>query len=224
MSAPPGFRGPWLAKLSHDLRNQLSPMRTATQLLQSGRLDGERQAEMLQMIERQVQRMVRMLDDLSEYGRLPVLQLKRERVPLDYAIDVALAEVGKRLTEAGHALVFEPPAERIVVEGDRGRLAALFVRLLDNAIRFTPAGGVISIDVAKEGMEAVARVRDGGPGLGDDRFDAMFALPDAPRASENLGISLLLVRAAAEAHGGSVHAHTLPGRGAELAVRLPLAE
>ena len=145
MNAPDGFRASWLSQLSHDLRNQLSPVRTATQLLQIGRLEPERQAEMLEMIERQVQRMVGMLDDVAEYGRLGARPPTPEHLHLDYLIDSALGECGQRLRAAGHRFELQLPDARLPITGDRGRLVHMFLRLLDNAIRFTPDGGRIVV-------------------------------------------------------------------------------
>ena len=224
MSAPQGFRGAWLSKLSHDLRNQLSPVRTATQLLQTGRLDPPRQAEMLEMIERQVQRMVRMLDDVAEYGRLGSKEPKREPLGIDYIIDSALGECGQRLRGAGHVFELHLPEARLVVNGDRGRLMQMFLRLLDNAIRFTPDGGRIEVIVESRDGFVDTRIRDSGAGIEANRLERIFQLPEGSRASDGLGISLLLARACAEEHGGSLEARSAgEGQGAEFIVRLPLA-
>jgi signal transduction histidine kinase len=224
VNAPEGFRASWLSKLSHDLRNQLSPVRTATQLLQSGRLEPERQAEMLEMIERQVQRMVRMLDDMAEYGRLRAQSPKRENLHIDYVIDSALGECGQRLRGAGHVFELHLPETRLPIVGDRGRLVQMFLRLLDNAIRFTPDGGSIVVSVQSREGFAETSIRDSGAGLERDRLERIFHLPEGPRASDGLGISLLLARACAEEHGGSIEARSAgPGKGSEFFVRLPLA-
>ena len=224
MSAPEGFRASWLSKLSHDLRNQLSPVRTATQLLQTGRLDAERQAEMLDMIERQVQRMVRMLDDVAEYGRLDAHTPKREPLFLDYVIDSALGECGQRLRGAGHAFELHLPDRRLPIVGERGRLVQMFLRLLDNAIRFTPANGTIVVTVEAQDGFAVTTLRDSGAGIEAERLQRIFGLPEGSRASEGVGISLLLARACAREHGGSLEARSAgPGQGSEFVVKLPLA-
>ena len=223
MSVPPGFRAAWLAKLSHDLRNQLSPMRTATQLLQSGRLDPARHAEMLDLIERQVQRMARMLDDVSEYGRLADDGARREIVDLGFVLDSAVGDCGPKLRAAGHVLDHQLPETRLPIFGERRRLVQMFVRVLDNAIRFTPPGGRIALQVGvSDGMAEVV-VRDAGSGIDTARLDEIFRLPEAPRSAEGLGISLLLARASAHAHGGTLEARSAgPGQGAEFVARLPL--
>jgi signal transduction histidine kinase len=223
VSIPPGFRGGWLGKLSHDLRNQLSPMRTATQLLQSGRLDAGRQAEMLDLIERQVQRMARMLDDVSEYGRLAEPAARREILDLGFLLDSAVGDCGPKLRAAGHALEQELPQERMPVLGERRRLVQMFARLIDNALRFTPPGGRIVLQTRMHERMAEVNVRDGGAGIEPARLEEIFRLPEASRSAEGLGISLLLARACAEEHGGSLEARSAgPGHGAEFVVRLPL--
>lgn len=225
MNVPDGFRASWLSQLSHDLRNQLSPVRTATQLLQIGRLEPERQAEMLEMIERQVQRMVGMLDDVAEYGRLGARPPTPEHLHLDYLIDSALGECGQRLRAAGHRFELQLPDARLPITGDRGRLVHMFLRLLDNAIRFTPDGGRIVVSARARDGFAETSIRDSGAGLDAARLESIFRLPEGLRSSEGLGISLLLARACAEEHGGSLVALSAgPGQGSEFVVRLPLAQ
>lgn len=223
MSVPPGFRAGWLSRLSHDLRNQLSPVRTATQLLQSGRLDAGRQAEMLDLIERQVQRMARMLDDVAEYARAADTDGRREPLDLGYLLDSAAADCGPKLRAAGHALELDLPETRLSLLGERRRLVQMFVRLIDNAIRFTPPGGRIALQArAHEGIAEVS-VRDAGAGIEASRLEDIFRLPEGSRPAEGLGISLLLARACAQAHGGTLEARSAGlGQGAEFVVRLPL--
>lgn len=223
MSVPPGFRAGWLSRLSHDLRNQLSPMRTATQLLQSGRLDAGRQAEMLDLMERQVQRMARMLDDVAEYGRIAEADGRREPLDLAYVMDSAVADCGPKLRAAGHTLQQELPDARMPLLGERRRLVQMFVRLIDNAIRFTPPGGLIVLQATTRDGIAEVSVRDAGAGIEASRLEEIFRLPEGPRPAEGLGISLLLARACAQAHGGSLEARSAGlGQGAEFLVRLPL--
>jgi signal transduction histidine kinase len=220
---PPGFRAGWLGKLSHDLRNQLSPMRTATQLLQSGRLDASRQAEMLDLIERQVQRMARMLDDVSEYGHLADSNVRREALDLGFLLDSAIGDCGPKLRAAGHGLEQDVPQAPMPLLCERRRMVQMFVRLIDNAVRFTPPGGRIALRARVHDGVAEVTLRDGGSGIEPARLDEIFRLPEASRSAEGLGISLLLARACAEDHGGSLQARSAgQGEGAEFVVQLPL--
>jgi signal transduction histidine kinase len=216
----------WLGKLSHDLRNQLAPMRTATQMLQIGGLDPARQREMLDLIERQVLRMARMLEDVSELGqcrdatRRPAL----ERLDFGILLDSAVGEVGRHITAASQQLDHAVPDARVPILGERARLLRSIVRLLDNAHRFTPAAGRISLRIEVEGDWASLSVADSGAGIAADQLDSIFDLPTSRREAAGLGLSLHLARACARAHGGSLDARSAGvDQGSEFVLRLPLA-
>jgi signal transduction histidine kinase len=221
--------GAWLRQLAHDLRNQLAPMRTATQMLQLGKLEPERQREMLDMLERQILRLVRMLDDLDEYGkvRAGAPGAARERIDLAMLVDTALGECGRHLAAAGQQLDQRMPEQRVPVEVERQRMVRLITRLLDNAHRFTPQGGTITLEVRPLDGHAEVHVRDNGAGIDADRMSTIFDLPLRGRTVSKLGglgISLALARACAEAHGGSLEAHSDgPDKGSEFVLRIPLA-
>lgn len=214
----------WLARLAHDLRNQLAPMRTATQLLRDARLHEARRAEMLELVERQVQRMVRMLDDLSEYAHLRAGHVRpRRQVDLGFVVDAALSGIGTQLREARVTLDERLPDSRIRIECDQQRLTAALLRVLDNAIRATPAGGTVMLQVGADQHTATIRVQDTGRGIAPDRIERLFDLPDGPHGGEGLGISLYLARACARDHGGDLVAHSEgEGRGAVLVLTVPL--
>ena len=231
MSEPqqdPGAGDPdaaWIGQLSHDLRNQLAPMRTATQMMQVGKLEPARQREMLDLLERQIQRLVSMLDDLAEYGRQRAgVPRGRERHDLAILIDTALGECGRRIAAAGQRFEQRMPDRRMPLLAERQPLVQLFVRLLDNASRFTPEGGLIELDVVLEDDTAEVRVRDSGAGIEPERLESIFELPLKGRSGGGLGISLLLARACAERHGGTLVARSEgTGRGSEFVLRIPLA-
>lgn len=217
---------PWLAKLSHDLRNQLAPMRTATQMLQLGGIEPGRQREMLDLIERQVLRMARMLEDVSELGRArdPDAAVAQERLDLGILVDTALGECGRQIAAAAQDLDYAPPGQRLPLRGDRARLVRTILRLLENAQRFTPDGGRITIRIDAGDGWCSLQIRDSGVGIGADRIGEIFDLPTGRRDSTGLGLSLHLARACAEAHGGSLTASSAGSdRGSEFVLRLPLA-
>ena len=218
---------PWLGKLSHDLRNQLAPMRTATQMLQLGGVDPARQREMLDLIERQILRMARMLEDVSELGRARTATEEAspsERLDLANLVDMALGECGRHIAAASQTLDHVVPEQRLPIVGDRQRLVRSILRLLDNAHRFTPTGGRIGLHIEVEAGWARVHVSDSGAGIDADRIDEIFELPSSRRESAGLGLSLHLARACAVAHGGTLHASS-SGRdqGSEFVLRLPLA-
>lgn len=215
----------WLSQMAHDLRNQLAPMRTATQMLQLGKLDPVRQREMFDLLERQIQRLVSMLDDLAELGRQRAgMRRPPERHDLAILIDTALGECGRRIAAAGQRFEQRMPDRRMPLVAERQAMVQLFVRLLDNAHRFTPEGGLIELEVSLQDGQAEIRVRDSGAGIDPDQLESIFELPVRGRSGGGLGISLLLARACAQRHGGSLVAHSEgAGRGSEFVLRLPLA-
>ena len=225
--APEGAdpQGLWLSQMAHDLRNQLAPMRTATQMMQLGKLDPGRQREMLDLLERQIQRLVSMLDDLAEFGKQRAgLLPERERHDLAILIDTALGECGRRIVAAGQRFEQRMPEQRMPLLAERQPLVQLFIRLLDNASRFTPEGGLIELDVALENGQAEVRVRDSGAGIEAERLASIFELPLKGRSGGGLGISLMLARACAQRHGGTLEARSEgPGHGSEFVLRIPLA-
>ena len=217
---------PWLSKLSHDLRNQLAPMRTATQMLQLGGVDAVRQREMLDLIERQILRMARMLEDVSELGRARDAHAEpiRERLDLAMLVDTALGECGRHIAAASQQLDYDVPERRLPLLGDRQRLSRSILRLLDNAQRFTPAGGRIAIRIETEAGWASLSISDSGAGIEPERLEEIFELPSTRRESTGLGLSLHLARACAHAHGGTLAASSGgTGRGSRFVLRLPLA-
>jgi signal transduction histidine kinase len=217
----------WLARLGHDLRNQLAPMRTASQFLLSRNVDPERQREMLEMLDRQVGRLTDMLDDLSELGQCiaPPAERKMQDLDLGILVDSAVGQCARHLAAAGLAFEQHMPDRRLPVRGERQCLIQAIVRLLDNARRFSAQGGSVNLAIEVEHEFGVVRVRDPGSGIDPERLETIFALPECSRRSERLGISLLLARACAHAHGGSLEARSEgAGRGSEFVLRLPLAK
>jgi signal transduction histidine kinase len=217
----------WLGRLSHDLRNELVPLRTATDLLSTGRLDGDGQREMLAMIERQTRRLVRMLDDVSEYGRLlaPPAVKRVEVVDLALVVDNAVGEAGARLQAAGLRLDLQLPAALPAVRGDVRRYTQLLQRVLDNAIRFSPPAGGIRLTVESAPGELRLTVIDSGPGFAPGLREAVFEPPLEQRNAEGLGLSLLLARACARDYGGELRvADADEGTGGCLCWHVPLAD
>jgi signal transduction histidine kinase/CheY-like chemotaxis protein len=221
----------FLATLAHELRNPLAPIRTALTLLQEHRPDPQVAARHLDLMHRQVDHMVRLVDDLMEVSRITRGKVRLQRVPvlLDTVIDDAV-ELSRPLVEAaGHVLTVERACEALVVDGDSVRLTQVFSNLLNNAAKYTPAGGRLGLTCSQEGREAVVRVTDSGAGIAPEMLDSIFDMfvqvSGTDRAAQGgLGIGLTLVKSLVELHGGRVEAAS-PGldRGAVFTVRLPLA-
>lgn len=213
----------WLGRLCHDLRNQLAPMRTASQLLLGG-VAPERQREMLELIDGQILRLTRMLDDVSElaHQREGHADSPREACDLARLVDSALGECGRHISASAQRLEYEVPKQPVPVVVERTRVARCILRLLDNAHRFTPNGGRITIRIESEAGWARLRIADNGRGLTADDIDEIFALPTARRNSERLGVSLHLSRACAQQQGGTLVATSMgAGHGSEFVLTLP---
>jgi signal transduction histidine kinase/DNA-binding response OmpR family regulator len=219
----------FLAMLAHELRNPLAPIRNAVQVI---RVLGPADAQLgsaRDLIERQVRHMTRLVDDLLDVSRITrgKIQLRFERV--DVALAVANAvETSRPLIEARrHELTLSLPAEPLHVRADPARLAQVLSNLLNNAAKYTEEAGRIWLTVAREGTEAVFRVRDNGSGIAPQMLPHVFDLftqadQSLDRAQGGLGIGLTLVRRLVEMQHGSVAAFSNgSGEGSEFVVRLP---
>ena len=220
----------FLATLAHELRNPLAPIRHALQLLRGG--GGERVplADMHDMLERQTGHMVRLVDDLMELSRISrgAIELRRERVALGAVLRAALETARPAIDEGAHALHLVLPDEVVEVDGDALRLAQVFANLLNNAAKYTDAGGCIELLGGCDGAQAVVTVRDNGIGIAPEqlpRLFRMFGQIDATkaRAHGGLGIGLALAQQLVQLHGGSIEAGSPGlGHGSSFTVRLPL--
>jgi PAS domain S-box-containing protein len=221
----------FLAVLAHELRNPLAPIRNAIAILgKKDNLDPE-VAWSREVIDRQVDQLTRLVDDLLDIGRISRgrLALRKERVALERVVDMALETSRPHINAAGHRLSVILPAEAAVLDADPARLAQVFANLLNNAARYTPPEGSISLTAAVEGSEAVVSVEDNGIGFGPEAAARLFE-PFSPltsasgRAHGGLGLGLSLVQGIVALHGGKVEGRSEgPGHGSQFVVRLPLA-
>jgi PAS domain S-box-containing protein len=220
----------FLAMLGHELRNPLGTITNALGVLDRLVADGDVR-RLLGIIGRQTSHLGRLVDDLLDVARVTSGKIELRRQALDLR---ALAEgCLDALTQAGrtrhHAITVEGPPLR--VSGDPARLEQVVSNLLDNALKYTPAGGQVTVRIEQIDGDVVLRVRDSGEGIRADLLDRIFDLfvqePQAlDRTRGGLGLGLTLVRRLVELHGGSVAAASEgPGRGSEFSIRLPrLAE
>jgi PAS domain S-box-containing protein len=220
----------FLAVLAHELRNPLAPIRYAVAM---ARKQGRAEAERLQaqaIIERQVEHMGRLLDDLLDVSRITRGTLILRPSPVDLAALVAAAQESARpLIEArSHALVVSLPREPIRLVADPVRLAQMLSNLLVNAAKYTEPGGRIELEARRAGGELFVAVRDNGIGISAEMMPRIFTLfaqaaPALERSEGGLGIGLALVRGLAQLHGGAVSARSAgAGQGSEFVLRLPL--
>jgi PAS domain S-box-containing protein len=220
----------FLATMSHELRNPLAPIRYAVQLVQAGPL-GESGSRAVAVIDRQVDRLTRLVDDLLDISRITAdrIELRRETVTLASIISAATESASPAAAAASHTLKTSVPDEPIWLHADPLRLTQVVANLLDNSSKYTPSGGRITLEGARENGNAVIRVRDTGIGLSADALPHVFEMfwqagrPD--KAQPGMGIGLALARQLIELHGGTIEAHSAgAGQGAEFVVRLPAAE
>jgi signal transduction histidine kinase/CheY-like chemotaxis protein len=225
----------FLAMLAHELRNPLAPIRYSLEVLKlKSPNDGmlQRQRE---MIDRQVGHMCRLLDDLLEVSRITrgKIQLKKERLDLRQSIEQAVEALRPDAEARRQTLEMSLGGEPLWVQGDFTRLVQVFSNLLNNAIKYTEAGGRIEVSLAQldgkdESGVAVARVRDTGMGIAPEALPHVFELfaqaeRTLDRSQGGLGIGLTLVQRLVQMHGGITVAHSQGiGKGSEFIVQLPL--
>jgi two-component system CheB/CheR fusion protein len=214
-----------ISTLAHELRNPLAPLMNAAHMLRQGMAADYP----IRLVERQVDFIRRLVDDLLEATRLSVgkVQLKCERLVLQEVIASSVETVRPLLDKHSHRLEFLPTPGAIHVDGDAIRLQQVFSNLLTNAAKYTKDGGTIWIKIATEDEEAVVRVEDNGVGIPSemllDIFE-LFAQVQTPVSDGGLGIGLSLVKELVTLHGGTVQANSDGiGKGSEFIVRLPVA-
>ena len=221
----------FLAMLAHELRNPLVPLRNGLKLLQGGAIAPEVLETARAMMERQLAQLVRLVDDLLDVSRISRGQIELRRAPVALAaiVESALEASRPNLEARGHDLVVELPDRTLRIDGDAARLAQVVGNLLNNAAKFTPDGGRVTVGAARDGASAVVVVTDTGVGIAApmlERVFEMFTQVDATigRAQGGLGIGLSLARELVELHGGTLAAASDGiGRGARFTIRLPLA-
>jgi PAS domain S-box-containing protein len=222
----------FLATLAHELRNPLAPIRNWLQTMRISGTSAPAGVPFLEMMDRQVSHMVRLVDDLLEVSRIShgKIELKKQRIDLATVLRSAVEASKPIIDAAGHQIVVSQPDEPVIVDGDLVRLAQIFANMLNNAAKYTEPGGIITVEARREDTAAVVSIRDTGVGIPPEMlsrvFDMFTQVDNALRRfQDGLGIGLNLVRTLVEMHGGSVEAHSDgPGRGSEFVVRLPLAE
>ena len=220
----------FLAVLAHELRNPLNPIRSAVEVLR-GRATPKQQAWARDVIDRQLDHLCRLIDDLMDLSRVSRgrLELRRRRLELKAVLRGAVEAARPAIARRHHRLEVELPAEDVWLEADTLRLMQVLLNLLDNAAKYTEPGGVVSLSVRTEEDAVSISVRDTGIGIAPEHVDHLFELffqadRSLERGAGGLGIGLSLVRDLVSMHGGSVTARSAGrGRGSEFVVRLPRA-
>lgn len=220
----------FLAMLGHELRNPLAPMRNAVELLRMSSQREESFAWPVDVLDRQLTHVARLVDDLLDVSRITrgKITLRRERLSLRDLVDRAVAASRSTFDERGQTVEVSHADGALPVDGDATRLTQIVMNLLHNASKFTPEGGHAWVRTETDDSMAVVHVRDDGIGIPPDLIVRVFELfaqgeRSLDRSEGGLGVGLTLVRRIAEMHGGNATAKSEgPGQGSEFSVRIPL--
>ncbi len=222
----------FLAMLAHELRNPLATLRTGLQVVKGNRADPQTAERARAMMERQVAHLARIVDDLLDVSRITrgQIELRVERVDLARLLRHAVEDQQAAFQGAGLRMEVDVPEVPLWVKGDPTRLTQVVGNLLQNAVKFTPPGGTVSVRLSPDAGrgQAVLAVRDTGTGIEPGMLPRLFepfaqADRSLDRSKGGLGLGLALVKGLVERHGGQVQAASGgPGRGAEFVVRLPM--
>ncbi len=221
----------FLATLAHELRNPLAAIHSALDVLHLIRDGAPEQRMARDVIGRQVELLMRLVDDLLDVGRVTFgkIQLRREPLDLRSVLEDALGMTKPLLDEAGHRISVRLPPAPVRVQGDPIRLSQVISNLLNNAARYTPHPGEITVEAGSAGEEAFIAVQDNGIGIPGEMLSRVFEPfvqggQPAGALPAGLGIGLSLAKRLVELHGGTVRAESEgPGKGSRFEVRLPAA-
>jgi signal transduction histidine kinase len=222
-------RDEFLAMLGHELRNPLAPIVNASQLIQAQTPAGSSISRSAAIVSRQARHMSRLVGDLLDVSRITQGQFRLElaEVPLAEVIEQAVEQCRPLIDQRQHSLSVSWPSRSVKVNADPVRLAQVFANLLQNAAKYTPNGGFVSIGTDVQDGAVSVSVRDTGSGIPPALLESIFELfaqlpRSLARSDGGLGIGLTLVRRLTEMHGGSVSASSAgPAAGSEFKVTLP---
>jgi signal transduction histidine kinase/CheY-like chemotaxis protein len=221
-------RDEFLAMLSHELRNPLAPIASATQAM---RLRGDHHGKEREIIERQVSHLSRLVGDLLDVARVVrgKIDLRRGLMDVAEVIGKAIETASPLVEKRAHALLVDVRPNELFLDADSVRLSQVVGNLIANAAKYTAPGGAIEVAATREGHEIVIRVSDNGPGIDPELLPRIFDLfvqgtRPIDRAEGGLGLGLTLVKNIVDLHGGSVVAQNRASGGSQFVIRLPASE
>ncbi len=225
----------FLAMLGHELRSPLAPIANAVSVMKLEHIESENIARCRDILDRQVVQLTRLVDDLLDVGRITSgkIRLASARLELARVLAEAVEMAEPEARRRHHVLRLDMAPGNTWIHGDRARLLQVFSNLLNNAVKFTPNGGTIVVEMRRQDEHVEVSVRDNGPGIPPNRLSDIFNLfvqGDAQGdaringVAAGLGLGLSLVQQLVALHGGetSVFSAGIPGKGSEFVVRLPL--
>jgi signal transduction histidine kinase len=221
-------RDVFLATLAHELRNPLASIHNGIATMQRNPSPDESRRKLVEIIKRQVEHLVRLVDELLEISRIKggKIKLRAELEDISVIVEGVLEAYRSRFEAAHQQISLRVHQDTLITEVDPVRIAQVFANLLDNASKFTPEGGAVDLSIERKDEWVAISVRDNGRGISPDALPNIFSLfaqevDFAP--TRGLGIGLALVREIIELHKGTVEAHSAGlGQGSEFIVRLPL--
>ena len=219
----------FLATLAHELRNPLAPIRNAVQILHMKAEPSPEVQWALEVVDRQMEQLTRLVDDLLDIARITgnKLELRRQPVELSEVLRIAVQTSRPLMDASGQQFTLSLPETPIHLDGDLTRLAQVVSNLLNNSSKYTERGGRIALSASLKGGEAVIAVKDSGIGIPADMLPRVFEIfTQVHRAPEQfptgLGIGLTLVKRLVEMHNGTIEARSPGvGQGSEFVIRLP---
>ena len=219
----------FLASLAHELRNPLAPIRTGVAILRMTGGAESRSETVLAMMERQLQHMARLLDDLLDVSRISrgKITLHPERIDLRHVVDTAVEASRPLIEQMGHVFSVSAPSEPAFLSADPVRFAQILSNLLNNAAKYTPPGGQIGLKAEHREDEVEVSVSDNGIGIPSESLESIFEMftqigSQSSNAQSGLGIGLSLTKGLVALHGGTIQAYSEGlGRGSEFRVRVP---
>jgi signal transduction histidine kinase/ActR/RegA family two-component response regulator len=221
----------FLATLAHELRNPLAPIRTGLEILRAG-APAEQAEKIREMMQRQLQHLVRMVDDLLDVSRVTLgkVSLKKERMDFRSVLHSALETTRPLIEARNHELAVRLPQDAFALNVDHTRMTQVVANIVGNAAKYTPPGGRIQLTAETDGQTFVLKVSDSGVGIPTEMLPRVFDLFTQVRRTgsdgvqDGLGLGLTLVRRLVEMHEGAVEAESPGlGKGSTFTVRLPLA-
>ncbi len=220
----------FLATLAHELRNPLAPLKTGLAVLKHG--NEEASARVMQMMNRQLAHMVRLVDDLLDVSRVSrgLVVLKPERTPLRAVIDSAIEASNPLLAAAGHRFTVTLPGPPVWLNADVTRMAQVISNVLNNAAKYTPPGGRVELIAEKIDHQVVIRITDSGVGISESMRSKIFDLfvqveASIDKSQGGLGLGLSLAKQLVELHEGTIEASSEGlGQGSVFTIRLPASE
>ena len=218
----------FVATVSHDFRSPLAIIQSAVQtVLADAEMPPDVRRRFLTRAERQCKRLGALVKDLLDLARIENRETVFERVPLSELIEDTIEGARAAFDERGVALVYQPPEDVVVAEVDRGHVGRALANLVDNALKFTPPAGRVTVDLRRAAGEACIAVTDTGPGIPDEErehvFDRFFQGRQGQALGSGSGLGLAIVAGVVRRHGGTVMVTSAEGAGSTFQLCLPVS-